>query len=124
MDLSTNNSTTDLIINLDQSDKNSPIHNTRLIQRRRYEELKYQIKDHLDTLDPESLNVPYPAGSGWVLFVDGTRGAGKSTFLNSVERNLTEDSSIKSRPAFVALIDPSRIERSEIILLTILQHLK
>lgn len=123
MDLSTNNSTTDLIINLDQSDKNSPIHNTRLIQRRRYEELKYQIKDHLDTLDPESLNVPYPAGSGWVLFVDGTRGAGKSTFLNSVERNLTEDSSIKSRPAFVALIDPSRIERSEIILLTILQHL-
>lgn len=63
-------------------------------------------------------------GSGWTQFLDGTRGAGKSTFLSSVKSALEIDADIKGRMTFVASIDPSRIERSEIILLVILQRLR
>lgn len=117
--------TSSLIIDLDQSDKNQPVPAAGLVQRHRYNELKKQIELHLETLSPSPYKQPYPAGSGWVFFVDGTRGAGKSTFLYSVEKALTtENILIKENLAFVALIDPSRVERSEIILLSVLQHLK
>lgn len=113
-----------LIIDLDQSDTNKPIRDLELVQRPRYEDLKRQVEHHLLALDVLSLEQSHPAGSGWAMFVDGTRGAGKSTFLSSVGQNLTKELTIGSRLAFVALIDPSRIEQSEIILLVILQHLR
>ena len=119
-----NTETSAVIIDLDQSDRNKPIASTELIQRHRYEELRGQVDVHLRSLDPPLSREIYPAGSGWALFIDGTRGAGKSTFLSSVERGLIADSVIKSRLSFVAMIDPSRVEHSEIILLVILQHLK
>ncbi|MDP9665309.1 UNVERIFIED_ORG: hypothetical protein J2W16_003041 [Pseudomonas cremoricolorata] len=112
-----------LIIDLDQSDKNSPVPPTGLVQWHKYDELRQQVKDHLDTFASTPLDRPHPAGSGWVYFVDGTRGAGKSTFLNSVESGLKDDLVINGDLFFVARIDPSRIERSEIILLVILQRL-
>ena len=112
-----------LIIDLDQSDKNSPVPPTGLVRWHKYDELRQQVKDHLDTFASTPLDRPHPAGSGWVYFVDGTRGAGKSTFLNSVESGLKDDLVINGDLFFVARIDPSRIERSEIILLVILQRL-
>lgn len=113
-----------VIIDLDQSDRNKPVASTELIQRHRYEELRGQVDAHLRSLESPLFRDMYPAGSGWALFVDGTRGAGKSTFLSSVAGGLIADSIIKSRLSFVAMIDPSRVEHSEIILLVILQHLK
>ncbi|PTU49695.1 hypothetical protein DBB42_23765 [Pseudomonas plecoglossicida] len=113
-----------VIIDLDQSDRNKPVASTELIQRHRYEELRGQVDAHLRSLESPLFRAMYPAGSGWALFVDGTRGAGKSTFLSSVASGLVADSTIKSRLSFVAMIDPSRVEHSEIILLVILQHLK
>ncbi|QVI76040.1 hypothetical protein [Pseudomonas syringae] len=113
-----------VIIDLDQSDRNKPVASTELIQRHRYEELRGQVDAHLHSLESPLFREMYPAGSGWALFVDGTRGAGKSTFLSSVAGGLIADSTIKSRLSFVAIIDPSRVEHSEIILLVILQHLK
>jgi hypothetical protein len=113
-----------VIIDLDQSDRNKPVASAELIQRHRYEELRRQVDVHLRSLESPLFNQMYPAGSGWALFVDGTRGAGKSTFLSAVERGLMADSIINSRLSFVAMIDPSRVEHSEIILLVILQHLK
>lgn len=113
-----------VIIDLDQSDRNKPVASSELIQRHRYEELRGQVDAHLRSLESPLFREMYPAGSGWALFVDGTRGAGKSTFLSSVAGGLIADPIIKSRLSFVAMIDPSRVEHSEIILLVILQHLK
>lgn len=65
----------------------------------------------------------YPYGSGLVYFIDGTRGAGKSTFLQSAFHALGNDKTELSVSP-LAYVDPSRIERSEIILLSILKELK
>lgn len=121
----------EVLIRLDQGDSAKPLSADQLVQRQRYEHLKGQISDHLNsdhlkTLETEGLTFQddYPAGSGWTQFLDGTRGAGKSTFLSSAKVALETDTNVNSRMAFIALIDPSRIERSEIILLVILQHLR
>ncbi|MDB0567599.1 hypothetical protein AB6Q13_23830 [Ralstonia solanacearum] len=116
----------DVLIHLDQNDSAEPRSVDQLVQRKRYEHLREQVIEHLRTLEmagPTSQN-EYPMGSGWTQFLDGTRGAGKSTFLSSVKFALENDADVKSRMAFIASIDPSRIEHSEIILLVILQHLR
>ncbi|UTY60254.1 hypothetical protein [Massilia sp. erpn] len=53
-------------------------------------------------------------------FIDGTRGAGKSTFLRSAYEGLTEAG---ASLASLSYIDPSRIENNEIILLDVLKEL-
>ena len=111
----------DVLIPLDQGDSSKAFSANELVQRRNYELLRDQINEHLNILSPvESIKRDYPYGSGWIQFLDGSRGAGKSTFLSSVAAALKTD---VDRMAFIALIDPSRIEHSEIILLVILQHL-
>lgn len=82
--------------------------------------------EHLDSLAGTSTGGPerYPNGSGWTQFLDGTRGAGKSTFLSSVKLAFATDANVRDRMAFIALIDPSRVEQSEMILLVILQQLR
>lgn len=114
----------DVLIHLDQGDSAKALSAGELVQRRQYELLREQISKHLTDLPPtESIKQDYQHGSGWTQFLDGSRGAGKSTFLSSVKAALGADTELKSQMAFIALIDPSRIERSEIILLVILQHL-
>ncbi len=118
------------IINLNQSDTNAKLEVNKLVQYRSYIKLKDCIKRDLANSEkiPSSKHVSraehdYPYGSGLVYFIDGTRGAGKSTFLQSVFHELGEDKiSLSIYP--LTYIDPSRIERSEIILLSILKALK
>lgn len=118
--------TSEVLIHLDQNDSGGPRSVGQLVQRKRYEHVRAQIVAHLDSLEAEksTLHVEFPFGSGWTQFLDGTRGAGKSTFLNSVKFALASDTDINRRMAFIASIDPSRIEKSEIILLVILQQLR
>lgn len=115
----------DVLIKLDQGDSAKALLANELVQRRHYKLLRDQIEEHIRLLPPagSTKQDDYPYGSGWTQFVDGSRGAGKSTFLSSVKAALENDSGLKSQMAFVGLIDPSRIEHSEIILLVILQHL-
>jgi hypothetical protein len=61
-----------------------------------------------------------PAGAGWVSFIDGTRGAGKSTFLHNAMSLLSKK---YNDLAVMNWIDPSRIEANEILLLAFLQAL-
>lgn len=118
-----------ILINLEHGESSKAIDIESLIQRRHYQSLRAQIEEHLSALPSiapcaegsEEHEQPY--GSGWTQFIDGSRGAGKSTFLRSVIELLKNDSELKSKIAFIAVIDPSRIERSEIILLVILQRL-
>ncbi|ASV39768.1 hypothetical protein CI807_27360 [Pseudomonas sp. NS1(2017)] len=122
--------TTTIIIDLNQSDTNAKLEVNQLVQRQSYNTLKERIERDLASAEkvPPSGQVhraehEYPYGSGLVYFIDGTRGAGKSTFLQSAFHALgDEKTSLNIRP--LAYIDPSRIERSEIILLSVLKALK
>lgn len=74
-----------------------------------------------------------PIDHGIVFFIDGTRGAGKSTFLRAVCQNLCDDlkpqasqvdRANNARIGFLSLIDPSRIEMSEVLLLAVVKRLQ
>lgn len=118
----------DIIIDLDLTDNNASLDAQQLVQHACYVSLKNKISADLAKADLEStkkersgLTSGYPYGSGLVYFIDGTRGAGKSTFLRSTYNALPKElQSVES----LAYIDPSRIERSEVILLSILKALK
>ncbi|ACO74765.1 ATPases with chaperone activity, ATP-binding subunit [Laribacter hongkongensis HLHK9] len=124
-------------IDLSSSNYNNPIGSvTGLIQLEAFQTLRQQItkdlgqtstKTHLLKSQTASVNTNelYPPGSGLTYFIDGTRGAGKSTFLDFTYKyfgeNLIGDAaSVKP----LLYLDPSRIESSEIVLLHILKHLK
>lgn len=127
-------------IDLSSSNYNHHIDSGALIQREAFQTLRQQIRKDLDQADAQIFHgkgrhpdpnehVRYPSGSGLTYFIDGTRGAGKSTFLRSTYEHLDrhqegdlERDVVSVRP--LLYLDPSRIESSEIVLLHILKHLK
>jgi hypothetical protein len=135
------NSQTEIVINLDDYDSNLDIEPKNLIHQKVYDNLRRDIAASLlntrqpvsltDGLSKASTEGRYPPGSGLVYFVDGSRGAGKTTFLRTVYKSLP-DALRSNQPkeektiSLVALdyIDPTRLEGSEIILLNILRSLK
>ncbi|EJM73394.1 hypothetical protein [Pseudomonas sp. GM55] len=119
-----------IIIDLDCSDNNANVDVQQLVQHACYMSLKNSITADLAKAEQDSKREGqtgptknYPYGSGLVYFIDGTRGAGKSTFLQSAYHALPKDLKAHTVES-LAYIDPSRIERSEIILLSILKALK
>lgn len=117
----------DVLINLNQGESTKALPTNQLVQVRHYQSLRQQIKSHLDDLSsPAEPLKQYrqPFGSGWTQFIDGSRGAGKSTFLSSVKNALESDDELRGRMVFFEVIDPSRIEDGEIPLLVILQALR
>ncbi|RUT39808.1 hypothetical protein WG29040_05680 [Pseudomonas sp. PAMC 29040] len=129
MSASAENSTS-IVIDLDHSDSNTKLEVNQLVQHQSYSTLAKRIKTDLDSAKKlrqlqhaSRIENEYPYGSGLVYFIDGTRGAGKSTFLQSAFDALGNE---KTEPSVsrLAYIDPSRIEHSEIILLSILKALK
>ncbi|NLR73690.1 hypothetical protein [Leeia aquatica] len=116
----------EILIRLEQGDNANALSIDQLVHRENYEHLRDQVIKHLETLGATESASMYdlPASSGWTQFIDGTRGAGKSTFLSSVKVALENDTRVNGHLAFINPIDPSRIERSEIILLVILQQLR
>ncbi|MDC7709264.1 P-loop NTPase fold protein [Vogesella indigofera] len=128
-------------IDLSSSNYNHHVNSgAELIQREAFQTLRRQIRKDLDQADTRILqdngqhsgantHVCYPHGSGLTYFIDGTRGAGKSTFLNFTYEHLDkrqqgtiESDAVSVKP--LLYLDPSRIESSEIVLLHILKHLK
>lgn len=129
MSASAEKSTT-ILIDLDHSDTNAKLEVSQLVQQRSYNTLAKRIETDLDNIKKlyplkkaSREENDYPYGSGLVYFIDGTRGAGKSTFLHSAYYALGNEMT-KFRVSRLAYVDPSRIERSEIILLSILKALK
>lgn len=124
-----------VLIHLNSSNPSQSVRSsTKLIQREAYKALRQQIcKDlfqakFMPTKDErrysEEKDDLYPPGSGLTYFIDGTRGAGKSTFLDFTYRNLNNGESDAVPVMPLLYLDPSRIESSEIVLLHILKHLK
>ncbi|EQC0106226.1 P-loop NTPase fold protein [Pseudomonas aeruginosa] len=119
-------SPTTIIIDLDHSDTNAKLEVNQLVQHQSYNKLRQRIAADLESFQrklPTRAVGSAPPGSGLVYFIDGTRGAGKSTFLQSAFHALGNEK-IGLNVSPLAYIDPSRIERSEIILLSILKALK
>ncbi len=59
-----------------------------------------------------------------VFFVDGTRGAGKTTFINSVVKSLNSDQDdVKVNIKCLPTIDPTKLPRHEPILVTVTARL-
>jgi hypothetical protein len=102
-----------------------------LIQKHVYDALKSRIGKRLNWVVEKSdgskdrceTSSNMPSGYGWVSFIDGTRGAGKSTFMHNTLKLLEKDKGF-GQLAVVGCIDPSRIESNEILLLTLLHALK
>lgn len=129
-----------IVIDLSSSNHNKPISvGSELIQWKAFESLRAQIKDDLALTAPavkaagSKDNDLYPHGSGLTYFIDGTRGAGKSTFLSCAYEHLNSnnaagDGAKTPGPSDYVLpmlyLDPSRIESSEIVLLHVLKRLK
>lgn len=130
----------DIVINLSSSNHNRPVSSgAELIQREAFDALRLQIrkdlaeaeskafaKERQSSIEKEDL---YPHGSGLTYFIDGTRGAGKSTFLGFTYTDLNKPQAEDKEGDAVSVtpllyLDPSRIESSEIVLLHILKHLK
>jgi hypothetical protein len=117
-----------ITINLDRSENNSVVNIDDLVQRGRFNDLSHQVRGDLEKIEKNSYGcgkaisefVAYPPGSGLVYFIDGTRGAGKSTFLRATYDELPTRLNCL---ASLAYIDPSRIEANEIILLGVLKAL-
>lgn len=109
-------------IDLNKIQSNAKLSEHDLIQRHIYQALADRVGQRLEWVKvfEKDNETSLPAGMGWVSFIDGTRGAGKSTFLHTAINLLGEK---YPNLAVMNWIDPSRIEGSEILLLTILQAL-
>lgn len=116
-----------IIININQSEISLELKGNELIQQEKHQKIRTAIKDHLEKLtrhEESNSNTPNPPGSGWSYFIDGTRGAGKSTFLSFTKSALEIDEELRQKISFFDIIDPSRIEHNEIPLLIILQKIR
>lgn len=136
-----------IVIDLNSSNHSQPVaEGSKLIQRVAYENLLSKLSEDIKQAQDFSKATPkyrgvdddgYPLGSGLTYFIDGTRGAGKSTFLRYAFQHLChkgkgqrqyEHNDPTSDRAVNVLslmyLDPSRIESSEHVLLHILKRLR
>ncbi|MDH1428153.1 hypothetical protein N5J23_15025 [Comamonas aquatica] len=136
-----------IVIDLNSSNHSQPVtEGSQLIQRVAYENLLSKLSENIKqaqnfaktTTRHRSVDDDgYALGSGLTYFIDGTRGAGKSTFLRYAYQHLghqgkgerpnrnndvISDRTVNVQP--LMYLDPSRIESSEHVLLHILKRLK
>jgi len=133
----------DIVIDLSSSNHSHPVSSgAELIQREAFEALRRQIRKDLVQAEFKAIQGArqdnaergdlYPHGNGLTYFIDGTRGAGKSTFLSFTYHHLHQQPSDQGMTGMgeavrvmpLLYLDPSRIESSEIVLLHVLKHLK
>ncbi len=136
-----------IVIDLNSSNHSQPVaEGSQLIQRVAYKNLLGKLSENIKqaqhfaktSLKHRSVDDDgYALGSGLTYFIDGTRGAGKSTFLRYAYQHLDHhgkgergdrNHGAMSESAVNVLslmyLDPSRIESSEHVLLHILKRLK
>jgi hypothetical protein len=105
----TTNSTNDIIIDLTQDFSPDTIKVEQLVHQQSFERLAESIKTALPGASGN------PNAHNKVFFIDGTRGAGKSTFLAAVSKALPEKLKAGNGPTLCSLpvIDPTMMETGE-----------
>ncbi|MFL4395323.1 P-loop NTPase fold protein [Acinetobacter pittii] len=88
-----------------------------LIHYQAYEKVEKIVGDHLKKIE----KYPSTNTSNLSIFIDGTRGAGKSTFLKNIVKELITINQYKLEK--LIYIDPSKIELNEHIFLTLIAQL-
>ncbi len=105
-----NDTTNDIIIDLTQDLSPYTIKVTELIHQESFERLADLITNAL----PGTSNTPNaPNAHNKVFFIDGTRGAGKSTFLAAVSKALPEKLKDSAKLCNLPVIDPTMMETGE-----------
>jgi hypothetical protein len=126
-----------IVLDLEKGDYNGQLTAKDLVHRDVYEQLKDRITQDLTYAKahsrPNSDDKPcngtqrkeaYPFGSNLVYFIDGSRGAGKTTFMRAVYEALQgKINGADCVLASLAYIDPTRLENSEVILLRVLERI-
>lgn len=131
---------TSVVINIDECNSYVAMGPGDLIHQSVYNNLTSDIKNAiLQTtnkipLSDQALilndNIDYPTSNGLVYFIDGSRGAGKTTFLRTVYDSLpselakSDESSNAVKVTKLDYIDPTRLEACENLLLNVLRALK
>ncbi|WP_165716171.1 hypothetical protein [Enterobacter hormaechei] len=131
---------TAIVINIDECNSYMKMGSDELIHQDVYKKLIFDIKNTIlqtkvKTPLADKSSVPtfqneYPPSSGLVYFIDGSRGAGKTTFLRTVYENLpfelsqTDINSTSISISKLDYIDPTRLEACENLLLNVLRALK
>lgn len=88
-----------------------------LIHYQAYEKVETIVGEHLKEIE----KYPSTSTSNLSIFIDGTRGAGKSTFLKNIVKELITINQYKLEK--LIYIDPSKIELNEHIFLTLIAQL-
>lgn len=109
----------DIIIDLTQDLSPDTIEVTQLIHQESFE----QLADLITTALPGTSNTPNAHNK--VFFIDGTRGAGKSTFLAAVSKELPEKLKDSAKLCTLPVIDPTMMETGEMhVIFPILVEIK
>lgn len=130
----------EIVINIDECNSYMKMGPNELIHQNVYKNLILDIKNSIlqtknkvplsDFQLTSSDNIDYAPGSGLVYFIDGSRGAGKTTFLRSVYEHISNDLIKPDKNNNIVniskldYIDPTRLEVCENILLNVLRALK
>ncbi len=134
------NKNQEVVIKIDDSNGYFEINPDELIHQDAYDSLRKSIKSTLLTIKDRALNSDKKTspsnnsssapGSGLVYFIDGSRGAGKTTFLRTLYESLSDqlakpdESNNIVRVEKLDYIDPTRLEKCENLLLYVLRGLK
>ncbi|EHY8548491.1 TPA: hypothetical protein ACMDXH_000130 [Vibrio parahaemolyticus] len=109
--------TTDISIDLSKSNLPKSISDSDFIQHALKDQLKEKIQASFFSANNEKTSLGGDVGSN-VFFIDGTRGAGKTTFMQRLVEhyNTNKESEIRALPC----IDPTRLPGSEPVLVTVI----
>jgi ABC-type phosphate transport system ATPase subunit len=121
--------TSPIYLDLDSPQDSRALEENNLIQRRVKEQLdellaQFSSKKRNRIINAESFDIVDEISverPSQCIFISGSRGSGKTTFLRSVVLSLLNKSDGKIRP--LAYIDPTRIETNEHIFFTLLSKL-
>lgn len=118
---------TPIIIDISNSNgDNISLEKENLIHHQAYDKIEKNIIAHLEkNKEYKNKNIKecdkYSFNSNLSIFIDGTRGAGKSTFLKNAVKALEQSDQHKVQK--LIYIDPSKIELNEHIFLTLIAQL-
>lgn len=124
MSTTTNSQKSSITINLSNSTGDRRLPKDQLIQAKAFETITGQINAGIEAA--KTRRVKKEDHGGLVFFIDGTRGAGKSTFLSSVVDSLTnkDDFNLRHKLKTLIEIDPTKVETGEHIFVSLLHCLK